>query len=71
MNGLDFQAVRCPECERRGVDPVPVVMEVAMGLARGKCPNRQCRRRVWALSDGRELRTGMVDTPVPRLLSSA
>lgn len=58
---MEFQAVRCPECEARGVRPVPVVLEIATGMSRGKCP--KCGRRVWALCDGREVRIGMVDVP--------
>lgn len=40
-------------------------MEIATGLARGKCP--VCKRRVWAHCNGREVRVGMVDAPQPRL----
>lgn len=60
---MDFQPVRCPNCAARGVHPVPVVLEVATGLARGKCP--VCRKRVWASADGREVRVAMVDAPRP------
>ncbi|MGE0227757.1 MAG: hypothetical protein AB7I38_10960 [Dehalococcoidia bacterium] len=60
---LDFHVVRCPACAERGERPV--VMEIATGLARGKCP--ACKRRVWAHCDGREVRVGMVDVPLPRL----
>lgn len=56
---VTFFEVECPECRRRGGRQV--VMEIATGLARGKCPH--CKRRVWAASDGRELRIGMVDAP--------
>ncbi|MCC6959229.1 MAG: hypothetical protein IT301_05230 [Dehalococcoidia bacterium] len=58
---MEFHAVRCPNCESRGVSPAPVVMEIATGLSRGKCP--VCRKRVWASADGREMRVAMVDAP--------
>ena len=56
---LTFRAVRCPVCALRGERTV--VMEIATGLSRGKCP--ACKRRVWASCDGHELRVGMVDAP--------
>ena len=56
---LRFHAVLCPVCASRGCQTV--VMEIATGLARGKCP--VCKRRVWASCDGHEVRTGMVDSP--------
>ena len=55
---IDFRAVRCPACD-------VVVMEIATGLARGKCSG--CKRRVWAMSNGSEVRIGMVDAPKVRL----
>jgi len=58
---MEFHPVRCPNCASRGVRDVPVVMEIATGLSRGKCPD--CRRRVWALANGREVRVGIVDAP--------
>ena len=58
---MEFHAVRCPNCAERGIHPVPVVLEVATGLARGKCPT--CRKRVWASADGHEVRVAMVDAP--------
>lgn len=60
MTALEFRAVRCP-------GDGAVVMEVATGLSRGKCP--KCRRRVWAMANGHEVRVGMVDTPAVRLVS--
>jgi uncharacterized protein (DUF779 family) len=62
---MDFLAVRCPLCAQRGMRPAPVVLEVATGLARGKCP--VCHKRVWASSDGHEVRVGMVDEPPARV----
>jgi len=58
---VDFTPVHCPVCDS-------IVMEIATGLSRGKCPNRQCKRRVWAMSDGHEVRIGMVDAPKLRLV---
>lgn len=55
---MEFQPVRCPGCS-------VVVMEIATGMSRGKCP--RCHRRVWALCDGHEVRIGMVDRPRERL----
>lgn len=57
---MEFQPVRCPSCGA-------VVMEIATGMARGRCPGRYCRRRVWAVSDGSEVRIGMVDAPQRKL----
>lgn len=57
---VTFHVVRCPACL-----PAPVVLEIVTGLARGKCP--QCKRRVWATSDGGQVRVGMVDIPLSRL----
>lgn len=61
---IEFRAVRCPACREH-----PVVMEIATGMARGKC--RTCKRRVWALCDGREVRIGLVDSPQQRVAQSA
>jgi Zn finger protein HypA/HybF involved in hydrogenase expression len=58
MSELAFHVVRCPRCGA-------VVMEIATGLARGKCPG--CKRRVWAMADGKRLRLGIVDAPRARL----
>ena len=44
-----------------------VVLEIATGLARGKCP--ACKRRVWAASDGDGVRVGMIDGPAKVLTS--
>ncbi len=55
---IEFRVVRCPRCD-------VVVMEIAMGLVRGKCPS--CKHRVWASSNGHEVRVGMVDAPKVRL----
>ena len=55
---LTFKAVLCP------VDR-SVVMEVAKGLCRGKCPT--CHKRIWASSDGSEVRVGIVDSAPKRL----
>lgn len=51
---FEFHPVRCPDCERH-----PVVGEIGTGSARFKCPD--CHRRVWAISDGAEVRTVMTD----------
>lgn len=55
---MEFQPVRCPSC-------AAVVLEIATGMSRGKCPG--CKRRVWALCNGREVRIGLVDKPRERL----
>lgn len=50
-----FHPVRCPQCDR-------VVGEIATGLSRYKC--RPCKRRIEAVSDGREMLITFVDTPL-------
>ncbi len=54
---MEFQPARCVCGE--------VVAEIATGLVRVKC--RACKRRVWVMCDGAEVRVGMVDSPLARL----
>jgi phage FluMu protein Com len=59
---LEFRPVRCPECNT-------VVMDAAFtGQVRPLCPG--CKRRVWAISDGSEIRIFMV-TRRPKTLARA
>lgn len=61
---MAFFPVACPRCGE-------IVMEIATGLVRVRCRGRSCKARVWAMSDGKEVRVGLVDKPLARLQNTS